>query len=166
MQAQAPWEGYAKRVQQDNAPHVTPAQPASVQAVPSAWESLVIPFQFLLCNPDFMQLLVSIPALPPILPLPGTFPAGPLSPHQRLMRRLPRCIATCQHLPLTSTSRSAGILCLSSFPVVYDLSLFPAPDAGVQAWNPQLLNVVSLHRTALQKPTAHARVRSGHGRAQ
>lgn len=62
VQAQASWEGYAKRVQPGNAPHVAPALPASVQAVPSVWESLGLLFQCLLYNPDFMKFLVSIPA--------------------------------------------------------------------------------------------------------
>lgn len=150
-------QGYVKRVQPGSAPHVAPALPASVHAVPSAWVSLVLLFQFLLYNPAFRQFFVSIPALPPILPLPGTLPcwtsvptseAGEEASPLHSYMPAPACN---QHVPFCWNPLSACLL----------LPLFPAPDAGVQGWNPQLLNVVSLHRTALQKPTAHLRVRWG-----
>lgn len=116
-------------------------------------------FSILLYNPAFRQFLASIPALPLILPLSETLPCWTSVPTSEadeeassLHSYMP-APACNQHFPSCWNPLS--------FPVVYDLPLFPVSDAGVQAWNPQLLSCF-----LAQNRTAHSRVRSGPGRAQ
>lgn len=84
--------------------------------------------------------LVLVPSLLPVLPPPGSLPHWPSVPTSEADDG-PSHLHNYSHFPLPSTSSSAGIFCLL-----------------VQIGGPHLLNVVSLHRSVLQSPTAHSEV--------
>lgn len=151
VQGQAPWGGLcqespARQSPFRSLPHVAPDLPAPCQAFHSAWESLVPPFQFLLLNLTLMVVF----GVGSIITssITSSRKPSPLSPLQRLMTGIPTCITTITSL-------------YPALPVLLEFSACSCRYGG-----PHLLNIVSLHRSVLQSPTAHSEVSLDQGSAE